>query len=81
MELLRELDVGVYEQYVKGKKCIQLDQDSGVRNYSSSLPSVGVAGTLDLGQAIIRVGFSSTTHAGQIDFYTMSYFGHVFNSH
>lgn len=55
MELLKELNVGVYEQYVKGKKCIQLNQDRGVKTYGSSLPSVGVAGTFDLGQAILRV--------------------------
>lgn len=55
MELLKELNIDVYKQYVSGRKCIQLDQDSGVRTYTSSLPSVGVASTLDLGQAIPRV--------------------------
>ena len=56
MELLAELDIGTYDQYVTGTKCLQLDDDSVTKTYSSNLPSVGLLGTIDLGQAMLRVG-------------------------
>ncbi|XP_067936733.1 amine oxidase [flavin-containing] A-like [Watersipora subatra] len=54
-QLLQELDVGTYKQHVNGAKCIRLDSDSKTLTYKSTLPSIGVLSTADLGQMMLRI--------------------------
>ena len=55
MDLVQELNTETYDQYIAGTKCIRLNSDLATRTYQSTLPSVGVAATLDLAQALTRV--------------------------
>ena len=55
MDLVQELNAETYDQYITGTKCIRLNSDLATRTYQSTLPSVGVAATLDLAQALTRV--------------------------
>lgn len=55
MELVKELNAETYDQYIEGTKCIRLDSDDVTKTYQSALPSVGVAATLDMAQALTRV--------------------------
>ena len=55
MDLVQELNEETYDQYITGTKCIRLNSDPVTKTYQSTLPSVGVAATLDLAQALTRV--------------------------
>jgi len=59
MELLKELDIKTYDQYITGTKFIKLNADTKARKYSSDLPSVGVLSTIDLGQAMSRASLNT----------------------
>jgi len=55
MGLLKELEMETYDQYITGKKCLQLLKDPHVKTYTSDIPSIGIVGALDMGQSLYRV--------------------------
>lgn len=54
MQLLAELNLKTYEQYTKGTKFMFL-RDNTIRTYKSTIPSLGVAATVDLGLFMFKV--------------------------
>lgn len=55
MKLLDELGIQTHEQYLTGKKCLQLGRDHTVKTYQSDIPTLSLLGLLDLDRAMKRL--------------------------
>ena len=59
MDMLKELKLTTFGQYLDGKKFMQLGSDE-IRSYSSDIPSLSPLALLDLNRLINKVRFEKT---------------------
>ena len=62
MDMLKELKLTTFGQYLDGKKFMQLGSDE-IRSYSSDIPSLSPLALLDLNRLINKVRFEKTVTA------------------
>ncbi|KAL4239914.1 hypothetical protein ACF0H5_000713 [Mactra antiquata] len=55
MELLEELGIETHQQYVTGKKYLQVGKDNSVRSYTSDIPTLSLLGLLDLDRIMKKI--------------------------
>lgn len=55
MELVEEFGLETHEQYLKGRKFLQVGSDNAVKSYMSDIPTLSLLALVDLDRAMKKV--------------------------
>ena len=55
MKVLEEFDIKTHQQYLTGRKYLQVGKDNSVKSYKSDIPTLSILALLDLDRAMKRV--------------------------
>ena len=69
MALIDELGLETHDQYLTGRKFVQIGKDYSIRSYTSDIPTLSVLGLLDLDRTMKKV---YEPISGKIKFTTQS---------